>query len=111
MKYTANCIYGYFGKQVPVMVDRKLESIPYGQCGVRVRKDGDQVWLDLISYESLILSYEPYENIISFERSEASPDYSRTTAKHVSAFCKEYIPAMTYQAIKKLYHEQYDIAH
>ena len=105
--YHANCIYGYFGKETPVFVDRKLSAIPYGQCGVRVRKDRDdkKVWLDLISYESVILSYEPYDNLISFDWSTASPDYSRTTARHVSAFCKEYIPCMNYHSIKKLWYD------
>lgn len=99
--YKANCIYGYFGKELVVDVSGRLAHIPHGQCGYR--KYGE--WIALISYESEIFRYNPYTNDISFEYSTASPDFSRTTAKHVSAFCKEFIPAMTYHAIKKLYYE------
>jgi len=99
--YTANCIYGYFGKKVNVFTHGKLVYIPYGQCGYR--KEGD--WIILISYESEILRYNPVTNDISFEYSDASPDYSRTTARHVNAFCKQFIPAMSYHSIKKLYYE------
>jgi len=100
--YTANCIYGYFGKKVNVFCHGKLDYIPYGQCGYIT--DGD--WIVLISYESEIFRYNPATNDISFEYSQASPDYSRTTARHVSAFCKQFIPGMNYHAIKKLYYER-----
>ena len=103
--YHANCIYGYFQKDVPVFVNKKLKHCPHGQCGANINIRDEKRWIDLISYESLIFSYCPDDNTISFKYSQASPDYSRTTIKHVSAFCKEYIPAMSYHAIKKLYYE------
>lgn len=103
--YTANCIYGYFGKQVPVFVNKRLSAMPYAQAGAIVHEYKDKQWISLISYESLIFSYCPEENLICFDLSTACPDYSRTTTKHVNAFCKEYIPAMTYQAIKRLYYD------
>ena len=86
--YTANCIYGYFGKQVPVFVNKRLSSMPYAQAGVLVHEYKGKQWVSLISYESLIFSYCPEDNLICFDLSTASPDYSRTTAKHVNAFCK-----------------------
>ena len=104
--YQANWIYGYFQKQVPVIVSKRLEYCPHGQCGAYVQNIDGKTWIHLYSYESIILSYCPNENLISFDWSTASPDYSRTTAKHVGAFCKEYIPCMSYHSIKKLWYDE-----
>lgn len=105
--YKANCIYGYFQKEVPVFVTKRLKYCPHGQCGVLKDSYRDnKTWLHLVSYESTIFSYCPDTNEISFEWSTASPDYSRTTMKHVNAFCKEYIPCMSYHAIKRLYYDE-----
>ena len=103
--YHANCIYGYFQKDVPVFVSKRLAYQPHAQAGVIADTRQGKRWFHLMSYESLIFSYCPDDNTICFDWSTASPDYSRTTVRHVSSFCKEYVPCMSYQSIKKLYYD------
>lgn len=100
--YKAHCQYGYYCKEVSVMVNGALSLMPYAQAGYVVH--GDVVWL--VSYESFIFGYNRSTGAIHFELTDAAPDYSRTTAKHVGAFCKEFCPQYTYHDIKRMYYEQ-----
>lgn len=100
--YTAHCQYGYFGKEVNVMVDGRLDRMPYAQAGYVI--DGDIVWL--VSYESYIFGYNTRTGDVTFTVSDAAPDYSRTTAKHVGAFCHQFCPQYSYYDIKRMYYEQ-----
>ena len=100
--YNANCIYGYYGKQVTVVVDGRLSLQPYAQAGWKQYGD----WCALISYESEIFRYNELTGEVSFEFSDAAPDYSRTTARHVSSFCKEFCPEYDYYSIKRMYYNR-----
>jgi hypothetical protein len=90
------CIYGgYYLKEVLMHYDRALSYKPYAQAGVDV--DGSS--LTLVSYESPIIRYDG-STLVFFS---TAPNYSRTTISHVNAFCKEYIPNISYHLVKRMY--------
>ena len=95
MNRKVRCIYGYYEKEVFMHYDRPLAYKPYAQAGVNVNGSS----LTLVSYESPILSYDGY-TLVFFP---VAPNYSRTTISHVDAFCKEYIPAISYPLVKRMY--------
>lgn len=59
---------------------KKLNSMPYAQCSVRVYDDGD---MDLISYVTPVI-------LIRNGWLECTGTYSRTTIRHIGNFMREY---------------------
>lgn len=106
--YKANCQCGYFGKTVIVKVDKRLALQPKAQAGI-CYKHGVTF---LVSYESFIIGYNPDTKQLVMPTKEygihpawtASPDYSKTTARHVNSFCKEVCPQFNYYDCKKFWH-------
>ena len=86
----------YFSKSIKF--ERKLKRIPYGQCGVKVCYDGSVI---LRSYETLVCAIDS-EGWLSIRGT-----YSRTTAKHISAFMYEYGKGLTYYFAKDLLYTDY----
>lgn len=93
--YTAHCVYGYYGKDVRVTVDRWLENMPYAQAGIRDYMFDDGPY-------SVLVSYETDAAWIDGEgRLTVTGLYSMSTRKHIMAFvrqiCRErgyaYIPS------------------
>lgn len=110
--YKANCIYGgYWQKTAIVTVDKSLDLQPKAQAGI-VYKKGIPF---LVSYESYIIGYDPQRGCLVYPSAEygihpnwiASPDYSRTTARHVTSFCREICPQYNYYDCKKFWHDSY----
>lgn len=92
------CLYGYYEEVKTVTYDRVLKYMPYAQAGVVFKNDRKETIL--VSYESCILSVS---NNGSIDFYRTAPNCSMTTIKHVIAFLREYLPAITYQQVKKAY--------
>lgn len=73
----------------------KLSNHPYAQCAVR-KIDGCVI---LRSYETDVISID------SLGWLYVKGLYSATTRRHIGYFLKEYVPALSYQAAKKLYED------
>ncbi len=81
---------------------RNLKNMPYAQAQVKVTDDA----IVLISYETNVVFIDKKTGYVT-----CSGTYSPTTRKHIGAFCKEYLPKLSYQDIKQLYlkNEAYNI--
>ena len=73
----------------------KLKNHPYAQCSVRVLLDGSVVFT---SYKTDVIYIDKDGWLY------VSGLYSATTRKQIGYFLKEYVPALSYQDIKKLYY-------
>ena len=74
---------------------RKLKYIPYGQAWVR---DYSEIGKD----KRVLQSYETDVVIVDNGWISCTGLYSMTTRKHISAFLREYYPAISFQTIKDL---------
>lgn len=72
----------------------KLKNHPYSNCSVRVLNDGSVVFT---SYNTDVIYID--KDGWLYVRGL----YSMTTRKQIGYFLKEYVPALTYQDIKRLY--------
>lgn len=81
---------------------RKLKNMPYAQAQVKVTDSQ----IILISYETPVIYIDKDCGDVSI-----TGTYSPTTRKHIGAFCKEYLPKLSYQDMKQLYlkNETYNI--
>ena len=74
---------------------RKLKYIPYGQAWVRD-------YADIGKDKRVLQSYETDVVIVNEGWISCTGLYSMTTRKHISAFLREYYPAISFQTIKTL---------
>lgn len=81
---------------------RNLKNMPYAQAQVKVTDNQ----IVLISYTTPVIYIEKDSGEVSI-----TGTYSPTTRKHIGAFCKEYLPNLSYQDMKQLYlkNETYNI--
>lgn len=81
---------------------RNLKNMPYAQAQVKVTDNQ----IVLISYTTPVIYIEKDSGEVF-----VTGTYSPTTRKHIGAFCKEYLPNLSYQDIKHLYlkNETYNI--
>lgn len=101
MKYVAHeLIGGYWTREVNVWVDRRLSAMPYAQAGV-VLRDGKAV---LMSYSTEAATLNTVEGWLTIDCM-----CSATTRRHVSAFLKEYCPAVSYYDAKAAFNGKYAI--
>lgn len=81
---------------------KNLKNMPYAQAQVKITDDE----IVLISYETNVVFIDKKTGYVT-----CSGTYRPTTRKHIGAFCKEYLPKLSYQDIKQLYlkNEAYNI--
>lgn len=84
-------VCGY--RKVDVFYDRALTFAPYAQCGVMDSTDG----IVFVSYTTPVISIDDNGWLV------CTGLYSRTTAKQIGYFLREYAPMITYQVVKKIY--------
>lgn len=99
-KFVAHEINGYWARDIDVWVDRKLSTMPYAQAGV-VLRDGKAV---LMSYSTEAATLNTVEGWLTIDCM-----CSATTRRHVSAFLKEYCPAVSYYDAKAAFNGKYAI--
>lgn len=75
---------------------RKLSDHPGAQCRVRLYDNGD---ICFQSYQTDVLYYHAL-----FKRLYVTGTYSRTTAKQITWFLREYFPNLSYSDCKNAYH-------
>lgn len=81
-----------------VFYDKALRDMPHAQCGVMVHSDG----VDFISYTTRVIT-------IKDGWLTCTGTYSPTTRKQIGRFLREYAPLLTYQTVKKVYEDGYQI--
>lgn len=94
MTYKCREVWGYFERTSYQYVDKKLERMPYAQCGVIFTDSG----VNFISYTTLVCSIE--NGWLS-----CTGTYSQTTRKQIGAFLKEYAPKCSYYTAKRCFEE------
>lgn len=94
VKYKARCVYGYYEKTVEVCVDKRLESMPSAQCGVRFDENGA---VTFVSYDTEVITIDPHGWLT------CTGTYSATTRKQIGRFLREYAPFVTYSDAKRCY--------
>lgn len=93
VKYVAHEQIGYFCKDVEVLVDKRLDFMPYAQAGIVRDKRGTH----LISYSTLVCTISPDGWLT------CTGTYSATTRKHIGAFLKECGNGVNYYNAKYCY--------
>lgn len=71
---------------------KNLKDHASAQCHVRIWDNGD---IDFISYVTRVIS-------IHGDKIECTGTYSRTTAKQIGWFLREYMPNLNYYDMKKI---------
>lgn len=94
--YIAHESRGYFERTVRVFVDKKLDSMPYAQCGVILRSGGA---VDFYSYSTLVCRIDSQGWL------ECTGTYSATTRKQIGRFLSEYAPNLSYHDAKRCYEQ------
>lgn len=79
VKYIAHEQIGVWCKDVEVLVNKRLDFMPYAQAGIVRDKDGTH----LISYSTRVITINNQGWMI------CTGTYSATTRKHIGAFLKE----------------------
>ena len=92
--YIAHESCGYFERTVRVFVDKKLDSMPYAQCGVILNSDGS---VKFFSYSTLVCIIDAQGWL------ECTGTYSNTTRKQIGRFLREYAPNLSYHDAKFCY--------
>ena len=82
------------------MTTKRLRDIPYGNVKVRIYKNekGEEYRTVLQSYATDVVEIDKNGWVF------VNTLYSRTTRKHISAFCREYLP-FDYYTLKQCYYE------
>jgi hypothetical protein len=89
-------------------IERKLKAHPSAQCRVRQYDNGT---IELVSYRTTVAICEKHcpgndcYEVYPFGQYYGEKVYTPTTAKHISAFLKEYFEGITYAEFKKLAEE------
>lgn len=80
------------------MTIKKLKKMPYAQAQVRIYTDenGNIYKTVLQSYKTDVIIIDKYGWV------RCTGTYSNTTRRHISAFCKEYLP-FDYYTMKQCY--------
>ena len=91
--YVAHEQWGYFCKDTAVHVDKKLDSMPYAQAGVRFENGS----IILVSYATVVCIIDEHGFLT------CTGTYSKTTRKHIGAFMYEYAPKFSYYTAKMCY--------
>lgn len=92
-KYVAHEQIGYFCKDVEVLVDKRLDFMPYAQAGIRHSLHGTT----LISYSTEVVTID------NMGWMTCTGTYSATTRKHIGAFLKECGKGANYYNAKYCY--------
>ena len=79
---------------------RKIKGHESAQVRVRLNNDANGVTksIDLISYTTRVVTV----NLSGELRIECTGTYSRTTIKHIGWFLREYMPKLSYYAMKAI---------
>lgn len=89
--YVAHCVSGYYSYDRKVLVDKRLNRMPYAQAGIIEKPNCVQ----LVSYETIVAE-------IDGEWLHIYGTFSASTRRHIGAFLKEYAPSISYYDAKKL---------
>ena len=103
------------------MTIKKLTNHPGAQCKVRLNDDGT---IDFISYTTLVIKATPFNSVTLEDRAdldlldpagnvtpetldnvyflECTGTYSRTTARQISWFLREYFGDISYASMKEI---------
>lgn len=100
MKFVAHEINGCWAGDIDVWVDHRLETMPYAQAGVILR-NGKVI---LMSYSTEAATLDTIEGWLTIDCL-----CSATTRRHVSAFLREYCPAVSYYDAKAAFAGGYAI--
>lgn len=111
--YKARCIYGgMFERIIPVTVDRRLQTMPAAQAGII---DGI-IMYDQITHRAhkapgvTLMSYAtPAATLTAGGILTIDCLCSASTRRHVSAFLREFAPAISYQDAKAAHIGGYSI--
>ena len=109
--YKARCINGYYETIETVTVDRRLAAMPTAQAGILDHVDAinargryeKRAGMTLMSYAT------PAATLTADGILTVSCLCSASTRRHVSAFLREFAPAISYQDAKAAYNGGYSI--
>ena len=81
----------------------KLKNMPYAKCEVgivRVDVNGDKAYIAFLkSYNTIVCGFVVFEEMVY---AFCTGTYSKTTAKQIGRFCKEFCPNVGYYWMKDL---------
>ena len=92
MKKYSVAVNEFSARRINMICDRPLARLPYAQAGVDVKPDG----VALFSYSTCAAEIHGCALYVTCL-------CSNTTRRHVSAFVREYAPALTYADAKRAF--------